>query len=263
MPDSVGTRDGGSRIPVTADTRLLVLTGAGVSAESGLATFRGSDGLWENEPVEEVATPRGFAHDSERVWRFYSSRRAAADIARPNAAHLALADVERRLGDRFLLATQNVDGLHRAAGSERVIELHGSLWRTRCSRCQRASFPDRRYPVEPPLPVCDVCAEEGRPPAYLRPAIVWFEEMLNPDDQDRVMRFLQSAAADHAPLHFLAAGTSGTVYPAASYVRYAKAVGATTWLANLDRPENARAFDHVVEGPATAVVQHLLGVAPG
>jgi NAD-dependent deacetylase len=251
------------QIPITEDARLLVLTGAGVSAESGLATFRGTDGLWENEPVEEVATPRGFTRGPERVWRFYSARRAAADTARPNAAHLALAEVERRLGDRFLLATQNVDGLHRAAGSERVIELHGSLWRTRCSRCHRASFPDRRYPVEPPLPVCDACAEEGRPPAYLRPAIVWFEEMLDPDDQYRVMRFLRRANADHAPLHFLAVGTSGTVYPAASYVRYAKELGATTWLANLDRPENARAFDHVIAGLATAVVPRLLGVDAG
>ena len=250
-------------IPLTDDARLLVLTGAGVSAESGLATFRGGDGLWENEPVEDVATPRGFARDPERVWRFYSARRAAADAAQPNAAHVALAEVERRLGDRFLLATQNVDGLHAAAGSERVIELHGSLWRTRCSRCDREPFPDRRHPVEAPLPRCEVCAEAGGPPAYLRPAIVWFEEMLDPDDQYRVMRFLRRANIDRAPLHFLAIGTSGTVYPAASYVQYAKELGATTWLANLERPENARAFDHVVEGPATAVVPQLLGVAPG
>ena len=236
------------------------MTGAGISAESGLATFRGSGGLWEDEPVEEVATPRGFARDPGRVWRFYSARRAAADAARPNAAHLALAALERRMGDRFLLATQNVDGLHLAAGSERVVELHGSLWRTRCSRCNRAAFPDRRYPVTPPLPVCEVCAGQGREPAYLRPAIVWFEEMLDAEDQERIARFLRRAAAERAPLHFLAIGTSGTVYPAAAYVRYAKDLGATTWLANLEAPENAWAFDHVVTGAATAVVPRLLGV---
>lgn len=260
---SVGMPGDGLAIPFTDKTRILVLTGAGISAESGLATFRGGDGLWENEPVEEVATPRGFARDPERVWRFYSARRAAADAAAPNAAHLALAELERRLGDRFLLATQNVDGLHLAAGSERVIELHGSLWMTRCSRCQRDAFPDRGYPVEAPLPVCAVCAVEGRDSAYLRPAIVWFEEMLDPDDQYRVMRFLRRADIDRVPLHFLAIGTSGTVYPAASYVQYAKELGATTWLANLDRPENARAFDHMIAGPATSIVPRLLGVEPG
>jgi len=237
------------------------MTGAGISAESGLPTFRGKDGLWEDQPVQEVATPRGFARDPALVWRFYSARRAAADSARPNAAHLALAELERSMGDRFLLATQNVDGLHQAAGSERVIELHGSLWRTRCSRCQRPSFEDRRYPVAPPLPVCDVCTEPGVDAALLRPAIVWFEEMLDPDDQGEVVRFLRRADAERAPLLFLAIGTSGIVYPAAAYVRYAKELGAGTWLANLERPENDWAFDHVVEGPATAVVPAMLGLA--
>lgn len=247
-------------LPIGPDTRLLVLTGSGVSAESGLATFRGAGGLWDGEPVEAVATPYAFARDPERVWRFYSARRAAADAARPNAAHLAIAEVERRLGDRFLLATQNVDGLHLAAGSRRVVELHGSLWRTRCSQCRRPAFDDRQYPVEPPLPVCQACAETTAEPAYLRPAIVWFDELLDPDDQNRVMRFLRRADADRAPLLFLAVGTSGVVYPAASYVRYAKERGATAWLANLERPENAWAFDHVIEGRATETVPRLLGV---
>jgi NAD-dependent protein deacetylase/lipoamidase len=248
-------------IPLDGDTRLLVLTGAGISAESGLATFRGSDGLWEDEPVDEVATPGGFARDPERVWRFYSARRAAAERAAPNAAHLALAEIERRLGGRFLLATQNVDGLHRAAGSQGVLELHGSLWRTRCSRCARPPFQDRRYPVGPPLPTCDACAHQGRSPALLRPAIVWFGEMLDPSDEHEVHRFLRGADAARAPIVFLAVGTSGTVYPAAGYVRHAAELGAATWLANLERPDNAWAFDHVVEGPATAVVPRLLGLA--
>jgi NAD-dependent deacetylase len=247
-------------LPIGPRTRLLVLTGAGISAESGLATFRGAGGLWENEPVEDVATPRGFERDPARVWRFYAQRRAAAAGARPNAAHEALVEIERRLGDRFLLATQNVDGLHRAAGSERVVELHGSLWRTRCSRCDRPAFDDRAYPVEPPLPTCGACADEGRGPAFLRPAIVWFEEMLDPGDEVRVRRFLRGADIAGVPLLFLAIGTSGNVWPVAGYVRYAKELGASTWLANLDRPDGAWAYDHVVEGPATEVVPRLLGV---
>jgi NAD-dependent deacetylase len=249
-----------SALPIGPETRLLVLTGAGISAESGLATFRGAGGLWENEPVEDVATPGGFERDPARVWRFYSERRAAAADARPNAAHRALVEAERRLGNRFLLATQNVDGLHRAAGSERVVELHGSLWRTRCSRCDRPAFDDRAFPVEPPLPTCDACANDGRRPALLRPAIVWFGEMLDAGDEHRVRQFLRGADVAGVPLLFLAIGTSGNVWPVAGYVRYARDLGAATWLANLNRPDGAWAYDHVVEGPATEVVPRLLGV---
>jgi NAD-dependent deacetylase len=248
-------------MPIGPDTRLLVLTGAGISAESGLATFRGAGGTWEDEPVESVATPGGFEQDPARVWRFYSERRASVAAARPNAAHEALAEIERRLGDRFLLATQNVDGLHRAAGSERVVELHGSLWRSRCSRCDRPPFEDRAFPVEPPLPVCEACSAASVPPAFLRPSIVWFGERLEPLDEHRVRRFLRDADLGGAPLLFLGVGTSGSVWPAAGYVRYAKDLGASTWLANLERPENASTYDHVVEGRATDVVPRLLGLS--
>jgi NAD-dependent deacetylase len=251
-------------MPITDDTRLLVLTGAGVSAESGLGTFRGNGGMWDNEPVESVATPGGFERDPARVWRFYSERRAVAAGARPNAAHEAIAEIDRRLGDRFLLATQNVDGLHRAAGGERIVELHGSLWRTRCSRCDRPAFEDRAFPVEPPLPACEVCAAAGRRPAYLRPSIVWFGEMLDPGDEQRVRRFLRDAELSRAQILFLAVGTSGSVWPAAGYVRYARSLGASTWLANLERPDNGLDYDHVVEGLATEIVPRLLGLAdPG
>ena len=254
----------GSVMPIAHDTRLLVLTGAGISAESGLGTFRGNGGMWANEPVESVATPGGFERDPARVWRFYSERRAGAARARPNAAHEAIAEIERRLGDRFLLATQNVDGLHQAAGSERIVELHGSLWRTRCSRCDRPPFQDRASPVEPPLPTCDACAAAGRGPAYLRPSIVWFGEMLDPGDERRVRRFLRDAELSRAPILFLGVGTSGSVWPAAGYVRYARDLGAETWLANLERPDNAPDYDHVVEGLATEIVPRLLGLAdPG
>jgi len=123
-------------------TALLVLTGAGVSAESGLPTYRGTGGLWRSLPFERLASPEGFAGDPALVWRFYSERRETALRAEPNAGHRALVEAERRLGDRFLLVTQNVDGLHRRAGSERLIEIHGRLLGTRCSRCDREEVPD-------------------------------------------------------------------------------------------------------------------------
>lgn len=242
-------------IPLDGDARLLVLTGAGVSAESGLATFRGAGGLWEGSRVEDVATPEAFEADPGRVWRFYAARRTGAAAVHPNAAHLALAEVERRLGDRFLLATQNVDGLHAVAGSRRLVELHGSLWRTRCSRCDAAPLDDRSTTLPDPLPSCAHCG------ALLRPAIVWFGEMLDPAHEWAVRSFVRSAEMARARLAFLAIGTSGNVYPAAGYVHYAKDLGAETWLANADEAANARWFDHLVMGPATEIVPALLGIA--
>ncbi len=172
-------------IPIDPNTRLVVLTGAGVSAESGLATFRGAGGLWEGSRIEDVATPEAFAADPERVWRFYAERRAGASAARPNAAHLALADAETRMGERFLLATQNVDGLHPRAGNRRVVELHGSLWRSRCSACDAPPVEDHSTDIAPPLPACAVCG------ALMRPDIVWFGEMLDPAHEWAVRRFLE------------------------------------------------------------------------
>ena len=241
----------GARIPIDEQTRVLVLTGAGISAESGLATFRGAGGLWDGHAVEQVASPEGFAADPELVWRFYSMRRRDAAAAEPNAAHRALASLEARLGDRLLLVTQNVDGLHGRAGSERLVEIHGTLWRTRCSRCMRPPFADASFPVEPPLPLC-TCG------ALLRPDIVWFGEMLDPATTNRVDLFMREAMG--APFVFLGVGTSGTVYPAAAYVQLARLHGAQTWLANLDPADNAGAFDHVVAGPAGSTLPWLLGV---
>ena len=131
-------------MPLVIDsfTRLLVLTGAGVSAESGVPTFRDANGLWENHKVEQVATPEGFEADPRLVWRFYSERRRKAKGVVPNPGHAALAEAERRMADRFLLVTQNIDGLHQRAGSRRVIEIHGSLFRTRCDDCEREPFAD-------------------------------------------------------------------------------------------------------------------------
>ena len=127
------------------DTRVMVMTGAGVSAESGIPTFRDANGLWENHPVEAVASPEGFERDPALVWRFYSERRVAAAKCEPNPGHLALARLEQRLGDRFLLVTQNVDGLHVRAGNTRLVEMHGNLFKTRCSACDRRTRTGARY----------------------------------------------------------------------------------------------------------------------
>jgi NAD-dependent deacetylase len=257
-----GTRPNATpTLPLDVRSRLLVLTGAGISADSGLATFRGAGGLWAGQRVEDVATPEAFARDPAFVWRFYSERRAAAAAAEPNAAHLALAALERRLGERFLLATQNVDGLHGRAGTERLVELHGSLWRVRCSTCDAPPLPDDGFPVEPPLPECSACAARGRR-SYLRPDIVWFGEPLDPDDDWRVHRFIRASerAASTAGerLVFLAIGTSGTVWPVAGLVRHAADFGAETWLVNLDPGAQEGAFEHVVHGRAAEVVPALL-----
>jgi NAD-dependent deacetylase len=233
------------------DTALLVLTGAGVSAESGLPTYRGSGGLWRSHAFERLASPEGFRADPALVWRFYSERREAALAARPNAGHRVLADVERRMGERFLLVTQNVDGLHRRAGSERLIEIHGRLLGTRCSRCSRPETPDETAYPEAMVPRCDRCE------APLRPAVVWFGEALDPADLEAVHDFLERWSAGR--LVFLAAGTSGAVWPAAGFVDLARARGAETWLVNAERADNAGRFDHVREGPSGALLPAMLG----
>lgn len=241
-------------LPLDERTHVLVLSGAGVSAESGLPTFRDANGLWENHPVEEVASPEGFARDPERVWRFYSERRAAAANVRPNAGHEALAALERRLGDRFLLVTQNVDGLHQRAGSQRVIELHGSLVHSRCTVCDRPPFFDPEAHAGS-LPRCDRCAARGRQ-ALLRPHIVWFGEALDPTHFDRIDEFLIHGAR-HGQNLFLAVGTSGLVYPAAGLVLRARAFGASTWLVNAEPAENAAAFGRFVRGQSARILPAL------
>jgi NAD-dependent deacetylase len=245
-----------SRLAIGDDTSVLVLTGAGVSAESGIPTFRDASGLWEKYRVEQVASPEGFASDPALVWRFYSERRRRARDCAPNPGHRALVDLERRLGDRFLLVTQNVDGLHRRAGSERLLEIHGNLYLTRCSRCSRPPFPDEAEYGGEALPTCSECARDGRT-SLLRPHIVWFGEMLDPRHLERVERFMARAPR----LVFLAAGTSGAVWPAAGLVSTARAHGATTWLVNAEAAENTSLFDHFVRGRSGEVLPVLLGTA--
>jgi NAD-dependent deacetylase len=195
-------------------SRALALTGAGVSAESGVPVFRGPEGLWRSFRPEDLATPEAFARDPRLVWEWYAWRRERVAACRPNAAHAVLARLEGRLPD-FRLVTQNVDGLHAAAGSRRLVELHGSLWRVRCTRCQAASA-DRRVPMPVLPPVCGVEGCGGP----LRPDVVWFGEPL-PEDA-LAEAFEAARAADVV----LVIGTSSLVYPAAALPQVARGAGA-------------------------------------
>ncbi len=244
-----------TRILIEPDSRVLLLTGAGASADSGIPTIRDAAGLWESHRVEDVASPEGFARDPQLVWRFYSQRRAGVLRAEPNAGHHAIASLEEKLGDRVLLVTQNVDALHLRAGSERVIEIHGNLMKTRCTECAREPFEDTEL-YEGTIPFCGECEARGVT-AMLRPHIVWFGEMLDPEHLRRIERFAGSAGRR---LVFVAIGTSGLVYPAAGLVDVAHRVGGSTWLVNADAAANASSFDHFVEGRSAAVLPGLFEV---
>jgi NAD-dependent deacetylase len=231
---------------LTPKDRLFVLTGAGISAESGLATFRGSDGLWNGYRVEDVATPEAWDADPELVWTFYSMRRTDARAAEPNAAHLALARLEKRLGDRFFLCTQNVDDLHERAGSERVHHMHGTLFQSRCVKCDAPFDDDNVYPTAEILPKCTKCGHA------VRPHIVWFGEV--PLDMDGIMAMLARATV------LLVVGTSGSVYPAAGFVKMAQRQGTRTVYVGPEEPLNASSFDDIVLGNATALLPGLFTV---
>ena len=218
--------------------KVVVLIGAGISAESGLPTFRDADGLWEGHDPMTVATPEAFAADPDLVHRFYDERRAVLERVQPNAAHLALARLEEHLGDDLYLVTQNVDDLHERGGSQRVHHLHGRLRSAWCTTCDRrpewsGTLGDR--------PACPACGH-----TTLRPDVVWFGEM--PYGMEAV----------HAALYdcdlFVAIGTSGSVYPAAGFVEHARAAGVATCEINLEPSDNARRFDDGRYGPATDVV---------
>lgn len=222
--------------------RIFVLTGAGISAESGLGTFRDKDGVWTKYDLAEVATPEGFARDPAKVRAFYNARRANLAGATPNAAHEALARLEAELGARggdLFLCTQNVDDLHERAGSRRVVHMHGELAVTRCHHCQ-ATRPDTA-PLTAEA-VCDACGRDGG----ARPHVVWFGET------PLYMDAIEDALAD-ADL-FVSIGTSGSVYPAAGFVTEARAMGIPTCEINLEPSANAHVFDERRYGPASEVV---------
>ncbi|MGD9508549.1 MAG: NAD-dependent deacylase [Geminicoccaceae bacterium] len=225
---------------------IVVLTGAGISAESGLPTFRGAGGLWEGCRVEDVATPAAFARDPDLVHRFYNARRARLrdPAIAPNPAHLALAELERRWPGEFLLVPQNVDDLHDRAGSRRLIHLHGELRRARCRACDASTPWDGDLGRDDRCPACGAVEQ-------LRPDIVWFGEM--PYRMDEVHVALGRCRA------FIAIGTSGLVYPAAGFVEAAAAAGAERTIElNLDPSAMSLAFRERRLGRASDLVPALV-----
>ena len=230
-------------LAISPHDRVFILTGAGVSAESGIPTFRGVGGLWRNYRIEEVASPEAWHRDPRLVWEFYSMRRKVAASAKPNPAHFALAKLEQRLRDRLFLCTQNVDDLHEQAGSKRVVHMHGELFKSRCDTCSRAPFPDTNT-YDPPaeLPRCD-CG--GR----IRPHICWFGEV--PFGLDRIVHALERCTI------FMAVGTSGVVEPAASFVAQVGGAARTIYVGP-EEPANASAFTECHLGKAGDVLQDLL-----
>lgn len=231
------SRDG--PIAIEPGARVFILTGAGISAESGIRTFRDAGGLWEQYRFEEVASPQGWAAHPEVVWRFYAQRRAQAAGCEPNAAHRALARLEQALGDRLFLCTQNVDDLHEKGGSTRVHHMHGELMKSRCERCDRPPFDDRT--AHERIPRCE-CG------ARIRPHIVWFGEVpLGLDDIGDSLR-----ACDL----FVTIGSSGAVYPAAGFVAAVRGRARTVYVGP-EPPDNASAFDELRIGKAGDVVPRL------
>lgn len=233
-----------SGIGIGSTDRIFVLTGAGISAESGLPTFRASDGLWAGYNIEEVCTPEALQSNPALVWEFYSHRRAQGAAAQPNPAHIALAELEAKLGDRFFLCTQNVDDLHERAGARRLVHMHGELAKSRCEdECGRPPLADTAvYKSLEEVPRC-ACG------ARLRPHIVFFGEI--PLEMDRIQREIDRANV------MVVIGTSGSVYPAANFVNWARHNGARTIYIGPDRPLNAQAFTTIVEGKAGEVLPGL------
>lgn len=217
--------------------RIVILTGAGISAQSGVPTFRDADGLWENHRVEDVASPDGFRRDPTLVQRFYDLRRRDAQTVEPNAAHLALARLERALGDDVLVVTQNIDDLHEQAGSTNVLHMHGDLLSALCTTCGARHHWKDDLSDNPRCPSCGKAA--------LRPDVVWFGEI--PYYMDQI-----TAAVESCEL-FVVIGTSGVVYPAAGLAWAARASGAETALLNLEDQDSSE-YDVVHLGPATQVV---------
>jgi NAD-dependent deacetylase len=228
-------------VEMTDIRNIVILTGAGVSAESGIDTFRDAGGLWEKHRVEDVATPEAFARDPDLVHRFYDMRRAAIQTKKPNDAHYALAELDRHWrgeGRNLLIVTQNVDDLHERAGAERLLHMHGEHLVALCQACEIRSPWTGPMQHRPPCPIC------GTP--SLRPDVVWFGEM--PYHIPEIYSAIRTADL------FVSIGTSGAVYPAAGFVRDAKQQGAKTLELNLEPSQGSHFFDEARYGPATEVV---------
>jgi NAD-dependent deacetylase len=232
------------KIAIGRADRVFVLSGAGISAESGLPTFRASDGLWAGHRVEDVCTPEALELNPALVWQFYSERREQGAKAEPNPAHLALAELEEKLAERFFLCTQNVDDLHERAGSKRLVHMHGELAKSRCEdECGKPPVED--HSVYKSLEEVGRCACGAR----LRPHIVFFGE--TPLEMDRIQREIARATL------MMVVGTSGSVYPAANFVHWARQGGARTVYVGPEPPLNANAFTNLVEGKAGEVLPGL------
>jgi len=217
---------------------IVILTGAGISAESGLRTFRADDGLWEDHRVEDVASPEGFRRDPALVQRFYDARRVNILAAEPNAAHRALGRLDEEWDGELLIVTQNIDDLHERGGARRVLHMHGEGLSAWCLACDARHRWTGTLLDDPPCPACGAAA--------LRPDIVWFGEM--PYEMERIF-----AALARADL-FVSIGTSGAVYPAAGFVQQARSAGARALELNLERSQGSQWFDETRLGPASEVV---------
>jgi NAD-dependent deacetylase len=223
---------------------IVAFTGAGISAESHVPTFRGTDGLWRNYTPESLATAEAFLSDSRLVWEWYDWLRGLIHAAEPNPGHLALSEMQQRSPERFTLVTQNMDGLHERAGSRDVVKLHGDIWRLRCIACGREGR-NEQVPMEHLPPLC-------RCGGTLRPAIVWFGEML-PEDQ--WMRAVNAARGANV---FMVIGTSALVYPAAGLVRVARESGAQVVIVNPDPTPADGLAQCILRGPAGEILPRLL-----
>lgn len=223
--------------------KIVILTGAGISAESGIRTFRGNSGLWEEEKVEEVATPEGFRKNPKKVLDFYNQRKKILGTVSPNPAHLALARLEKNFPGEVNLITQNVDNLHERAGSLNIIHMHGELLKIRCQKSEKI--------FESPTPLdenvsCPCCGKKG----MLRPHIVWFGEI--PLDLPKIFDLLKKCQL------FIAIGTSGTVYPASSFVQEVRRYGAYAININLEASENEIYFHRTIKGSASLETERLV-----
>lgn len=240
--DNEAVRQAAERIK--ASSRVVVLTGAGISQESGVPTFRGKDGLWKQYRAELLATPEAFQRDPKLVWEWYDWRRGLIKPLDPNPGHYALVELEKRI-QNFSLVTQNVDGLHRVAGSSNPIEMHGTIWRVRCMECSR-TFENRDVPIKI-LPTCEVCG------GLLRPDVVWFGEALDEKVLHTIYTSLQKAQL------MLIVGTSAVVQPAASFGLVAKRT-AGAFVVELNRSKTAQSplFDLSIQGKSGELLPQLL-----
>ena len=224
--------------------RIVAFTGAGISAESNVPTFRGAGGLWRNYSPERLATPEAFSSDPRLVWEWYDWRRGIVRAAQPNPGHLALSELQRRTPERFTLVTQNTDGLHERAGSQDVVKLHGDIWLLQCTRCGREER-NEQVPLNLLPPLC-------RCGGIQRPGVVWFGEMLPEDQWERARRAARTAEV------FIAIGTSAVVHPAAGLVLVARLTGARVVIMNPDPTPVDDLAEWILRGPAGEILPRLI-----